>query len=141
VDERKLFRLIDKNGAADKVQCSAKSKQIDRIKAEQAMPFVEGKSGNPRGRPVGARGKKTLAREAALRAEAEAKVRRTKWPRLGRTGGRTQTWPGAGEIARAWKSAAEVAAFSGVDAMAVMEALRLIGCDDFAELDAADELL
>ena len=40
------------------------------------MPFIKGKSGNPRGRPVGARGKKTLAREAALRAEAEAKLGR-----------------------------------------------------------------
>jgi hypothetical protein len=38
------------------------------------MPFIKGRSGNPRGRPVGARGKKTLAREAAVRAEAAAKV-------------------------------------------------------------------
>jgi hypothetical protein len=71
---------MDKNGAADKLQCSTSSKQIDRNKAEQragqAMPFVKGKSGNPRGRPVGARGKKTLAREAAMRAEVEAKLGR-----------------------------------------------------------------
>jgi hypothetical protein len=133
---------MDKNGAADKLQRSTNSKQIDRNKAEQAMPFVKGKSGNPRGRPVGSRNKKTLAREAAMRAEAEAKVRRTKWPRLGRRGGRTQTWPGAGEIARAWKSAAEVAAFVGADAMAVMEAMGLMGWDDdFAEFESADELL
>ena len=38
------------------------------------MPFIKGKSGNPRGRPVGARGKKTLAREAAIRAQAGAKA-------------------------------------------------------------------
>jgi hypothetical protein len=39
------------------------------------MPFIKGRSGNPRGRPVGARGKKTLAREAAMRAEADAEAR------------------------------------------------------------------
>ena len=38
------------------------------------MPFIKGKSGNPRGRPIGARGKKTLAREAAMRAEAAAEA-------------------------------------------------------------------
>jgi hypothetical protein len=38
------------------------------------MPFIKGRSGNPRGRPVGARGKKTLAREAALQAKAEAEA-------------------------------------------------------------------
>jgi hypothetical protein len=32
------------------------------------MPFIKGKSGNPRGRPVDARGKKTLEHEAAMRA-------------------------------------------------------------------------
>jgi hypothetical protein len=38
------------------------------------MPFIKGRTGNPHGRPVGARGKKTLAREAAMRAKAGAEA-------------------------------------------------------------------
>src|SRR6202011_5508129 len=52
------------------------------------MPFIKGRSGNPRGRPAGARGKKTLAREAAMRAEADAKARAIVYGSLGGRGRR-----------------------------------------------------
>jgi hypothetical protein len=145
---------VDKNGAADKLQCSTKSKQTDRNKAdnkqEQAMPFVKGQSGNPRGRPVGARGKKTLAREAALRAEADAKASPMIYGALGTRGrralprlARAAKSPAARLPAHAvprdpWTAAAAVAALLGVDATTVLEAVGLSG-GGWADED--DELL
>ena len=38
----------------------------------RGRPFVKGRSGNPRGRPVGARNKKTLAAAMLLEGESEA---------------------------------------------------------------------
>jgi hypothetical protein len=140
---------VDKSGAADKLQCSTKSKQIVRNKAnnkqEQAMPFVKGQSGNPRGRPVGARGKKTLAREAAMRAEADAKASRMIYGALGTRGRRAllrlargakspaARLPAAAVPTDAWTEAAAVAALLGVDAAAVMEAVGLSGGGDEVE--------
>ena len=40
------------------------------------MPFEKGKSGNPSGRPVGARNRATLAMEALLDGAAEAITRK-----------------------------------------------------------------
>jgi phage protein D len=136
---------MHKNGAAGKLQRSTNSKQIDRNKAEQAMPFVKGKSGNPRGRPVGARGKKTLAREAALRAEAEAKIGRLVWPK-GRARTRRATCVPMLDRGRPVSSAAgdiedlrAVAAFLGPDWLTLMEAAGLVG-DRGAEAEADDLL-
>jgi hypothetical protein len=129
------------------LQRSTSSKQIDRNKAEQAMPFVKGKSGNPRGRPVGSRNKKTLAREAALRAEAEAKLGRLVLPK-GRP--RTRRFrakyvpmlesgrpvaPAAGDP----ENLRAVAAFLGADWLALMEAAGLLD-DRVAEVEADDLL-
>jgi hypothetical protein len=104
------------------------------------MPFIKGKSGNPRGRPVGARGKKTLAREAAMRAEADAKARATVdgWldARIRRA---LLQPPRAAKPAPAARlptelvphdartAAAAVAALLGTDAASVMEAVDLTG--------------
>jgi hypothetical protein len=135
---------MNKNGAADKLQCSTKSKQIDRNKAnnkrEQAMPFVKGKSGNPRGRPVGARGKKTLVREAAMRAEADAKASRMIYGALGTRGRRAlPRLPRAAKPSSAarlpahavprdpWTEAAALATLLGVDEASVREAIELSG--------------
>jgi hypothetical protein len=143
-DDRKSFGFMNKNGVADKLQCGTKSKQIDRNKAnnkqEQAMPFVKGQSGNPRGRPVGARGKKTLAREAALRAEADAKASRMIHGALGTRGRRAlprlprveKQSPPARPPAHAvprdpWTEAAALATLLGVDAATVREAIELSG--------------
>jgi hypothetical protein len=111
------------------------------------MPFIKGKSGNPRGRPVGARGKKTLAREAAMRAEAGAEAQAIIDRSLGARGRRALL-----RTPRATKSAppaqlpenmiphdtqtaaAAVAALLGVDAATVMEAIGLTGgeADDWS---------
>jgi hypothetical protein len=149
--DRKSFSFMDKNDAADKLQCSTSSKQIDRNKAEQragqAMPFIKGKSGNPRGRPVGARGKKTLAREAAMRAEAEAKLGRLVLPK-----GRPRTRrlrakyvamlePGRPVAAAAGhlEDLRAVAAFLGPDWRTLLEAAGLLG-ERAAEAEANDPL-
>jgi hypothetical protein len=145
-DDRKSFSFVDKSGAADKLQCSMKSKQTDRNKAnnkqEQAMPFVKGQSGNPRGRPVGARGKKTLAREAALRAEADAKASRMIYGALGTRGRRARLrlrraepperarLPEAAVPHGPWAEAAALATLLGVDAATVREAIELSGGGD-----------
>jgi hypothetical protein len=150
-DDRKSFGFMDKHGAADKLRCSTNSKQIDRNKVDgkqgQAMPFVKGKSGNPRGRPVGARGKKTLAREAAMRAEAEAKLGRLALPK-----GRPRTRrlrakyvpmlepgrpvaPAAGDP----EDLRAVAAFLGADWRTLMETGGLLG-DRVAEAEADEPL-
>jgi Family of unknown function (DUF5681) len=53
--------------------------QIDRAKPRRAArgrPFVRGQSGNPGGRPAGARNRKTLAAAILLDGEAEALTRR-----------------------------------------------------------------
>ena len=42
----------------------------------RGRPFVKGRSGNPRGRPVGARNKKTLAAAVLLEGESEALTRK-----------------------------------------------------------------
>jgi hypothetical protein len=108
------------------------------------MPFIKGRSGNPRGRPVGARGKKTLAREAAMRAEAAAKAQATVDRWLGARGRRALLGtPRATPPAQlpenmiphdTQTAAAAVAALLGVDAATVMEAIGLTGgeADDWA---------
>ena len=53
--------------------------QIDRAKPRRAArgrPFVRGQSGNPGGRPAGARNRKTIAAAILLDGEAEALTRR-----------------------------------------------------------------
>jgi hypothetical protein len=102
------------------------------------MPFIKGRSGNPRGRPVGARGKKTLAREAAMRAKAaaEAQAMVDRW--LGARGRallrvpRPAKFPPARLPADALphdtqSAAAVVAALLGTDAETVMDAVGLTG--------------
>ena len=42
----------------------------------RGRPFVKGRSGNPRGRPVGARNKRTLAAAVLLEGESEALTRK-----------------------------------------------------------------
>ncbi|MBV8751989.1 MAG: hypothetical protein JO328_03925 [Hyphomicrobiales bacterium] len=104
------------------------------------MPFIKGKSGNPRGRPKGARGKKTLAREAAMRAEAaveaQALVDRMLGTRCRRALLRTPRATKSAPAARlpedmaphdTQTAAAAVAALLGVDAATVMEAMGLTG--------------
>jgi hypothetical protein len=116
-------------------------------RSEQAMPFVKGKSGNPRGRPVGARGKKTLAREAALRAEAEAKLGRLVLPK-GRPRSRRPrakyvpmlepgrpVAPAGGDP----EGLRALAAFLGPDWRTLMEAAGLLG-DRVAEVEADEPL-
>jgi hypothetical protein len=111
------------------------------------MPFVKGKSGNPRGRPVGARGKKTLAREAALRAEAEAKLGRLVLSKgRPRTRGLRATYVPMREPGRPVAPAAgdpddlrAVAAFLGADWLTLMEAAGLLG-DRGAEAEADEPL-
>jgi hypothetical protein len=103
------------------------------------MPFIKGKSGNPRGRPVGARGKKTLEREAALRAQAAAKAQAVVDRWLGARGRgallrapRVARRPVARLPADAvpydtHTAAATVAALLGVDTETVMDAVSLTG--------------
>jgi hypothetical protein len=103
------------------------------------MPFIKGKSGNPRGRPVGARGKKTLAREAALRAEAGAKARAIVYGSLGARDRRALLRPPRAVKRPAarlhadavphdpWTEAAALATLLGVDADKVREAIELSG--------------
>src|SRR5215470_16651396 len=57
---------------SENARCGRQIREKNR--RNKAMPFIKGRSGNPRGRPVGARGKKTLAREAAMRAQADAEA-------------------------------------------------------------------
>ena len=112
------------------------------------MPFIKGKSGNPRGRPVGARGKKTLAREAAMRAEAAAEAQAIVDGWLGARGRRALRPPRAAKqpVARlpadlaphdTQTAAAVVAALLGVDAATVMEAVGLTGGEADAWFDDA----
>jgi hypothetical protein len=103
------------------------------------MPFIKGRSGNPRGRPVGARGKKTLAREAAMRAkagaEAQAIVDRSftarerralmRLPRLAQQP--VARLPADAAPHDTQTAAAAVAALLGTDAASVMEAVGLTG--------------
>jgi hypothetical protein len=104
------------------------------------MPFIKGRSGNPRGRPVGARGKKTLEREAAMRAEAAAEAQAIVdgWfdARIGRALLRPPRAAKPAPPARlpadlvphdARTAAAAVAALLGTDAASVMEAVDLTG--------------
>jgi 2-methylcitrate dehydratase PrpD len=103
------------------------------------MPFIKGRSGNPRGRPVGARGKTTLAREAAMRAEADVKARAIVYGSLGVRGRRAllrPARPAKRPVARlpadaaphdTHTAAAAVAALLGTDAATVMEAVGLTG--------------
>lgn len=103
------------------------------------MPFIKGRSGNPRGRPLGARGKKTLAREAALRAEAAAKVNavidgsftareRRALMRPPRPVKRPVTrLPADAAPYDTQTAAATVAALLGTDAETVMDAVGLTG--------------
>src|SRR6202011_1804959 len=113
------------------------------------MPFIKGRSEKPRGRPVGARGKKTLAREAAMRAEADAKARAIVYGSLGARGRRAMLRapraaksppPGLPQDASphaARTAAAAVAALLGVDAATVMEAVGLTGHEADAWFDDA----
>jgi hypothetical protein len=102
------------------------------------MPFIKGRSGNPRGRPVGARGKKTLAREAALRAQAatDAQAMVERW--LGVRGRALMRPPRPAQRPVAWlpadavpydthTAAAVVATLLGTDAETVTEAVGLTG--------------
>src|SRR5262249_44077321 len=102
------------------------------------MPFIKGRSGNPRGRPVGARGKKTLAREAAMREQAAAKAEATVDRWLGARGRTLLRAPRAAKrpVARLPADAAPhdertaataVAALLGTDAETVMDAVALTG--------------
>src|SRR5690349_1288801 len=102
------------------------------------MPFIKGRSGNPRGRPVGARGKKTLAREAAIRAEAGAKAQAIVDRWLGARGRALLRAPRPAKLPVArlpadavphdtQTAAAAVAALLGTDAATVMEAVGLTG--------------
>jgi 2-methylcitrate dehydratase PrpD len=104
------------------------------------MPFIKGRSGNPRGRPIGARGKKTLAREAAMRAEADAKARAIVYGSLDARIKRALVRPPRAAkptpAARlpadlvphdARTAAAAVAALLGVDTETVMDAVGLTG--------------
>jgi hypothetical protein len=103
------------------------------------MPFIKGRSGNPRGRPAGARGKTTLAREAAMRAEADAKARAIVYGSRGARGRRAllrapraaksppARLPADAVPHDARTAAAAVAALLGVDAATVMEAVGLTG--------------
>jgi hypothetical protein len=105
---------------------------------KRAMPFIKGRSGNPRGRPVGARGKKTLAREAAMRAKAaaEAQAMVDRW--LGTRGRALLRVPRPARLPPArlpadalphdtQSAAAAVATLLGTDAASVMEAVGLTG--------------
>ena len=47
-----------------------------RGRSQRGRPFEEGKSGNPKGRPLGARNRTTLAAQALLDGEAEALSRK-----------------------------------------------------------------
>jgi hypothetical protein len=108
-------------------------------KRQQTMPFIKGKSGNPRGRPLGARGKKTLAREAALRAEAAAEAQAIVDGWLGARGRRVLLGaprPAKSPPARlpadtlpydTQSAASAVATLLGVDAETVMDAVGLTG--------------
>jgi hypothetical protein len=103
------------------------------------MPFIKGKSGNPRGRPVGARGKKTLAREAAMRAEADAEARAIVDGWLGARGRRAllrASRPAKSPPARlpadalphdTQSAASVVATLLGVDTETVMDTVDLTG--------------
>jgi 2-methylcitrate dehydratase PrpD len=101
------------------------------------MPFIKGKSGNPPGRPVGARGRKTLAREAAMRAQAAVEAQAIVDGWLGARGRALLAAPRrAKPPARlpadalphdTQSAAAAVAALLGVDSEAVMEAVELTG--------------
>jgi hypothetical protein len=54
--------------------------QIELAKPRRAArrrPFARGQSGNPRGRPAGARNRKTLAAAILLDGEAETLTRKT----------------------------------------------------------------
>jgi hypothetical protein len=104
----------------------------------QVIPFIKGRSGNPRGRPVGARGNKTLAREAALRAQAAAKAQATVERWLGARGRALLRAPRPAKrpVARlpadaaphdTHTAAATVAALLGTDAETVLEAVELTG--------------
>jgi hypothetical protein len=116
------------------------------------MPFVKGKSGNPRGRPVGARGKKTLAREAALRAEADAKASRMIYGALGTRGRRAllrlprtakqsppARLPEAAVPRDPWTEAAALATLLGVDEASVREAIEFSGGGDALSQFLPDE--
>jgi len=101
------------------------------------MPFIKGKSGNPRGRPVGARGRKTLAREAAMSAQAAAQAQAIVDRGLGVRGRALLAAPRrAKPPARlpadavpydTQTAAATVAALLGTDVETVMEAVSLTG--------------
>jgi hypothetical protein len=112
------------------------------------MPFIKGRSGNPRGRPVGARGKKTLAREATMRAEAaaeaqaivdgwlNARIRRAllRPPRAAKPAAAARL-PAELVPHDARTAAAAVAALLGVDAATVADAVGLTGgeADDWID--------
>jgi hypothetical protein len=102
------------------------------------MPFIKGRSGNPRGRPVGARGKKTLEREAAMRAKAGAEAQAVVDRWLGVRGRALLRPPRAAQrpVARlpadavpydTHTAAAVVATLLGTDAATVTEAVGLTG--------------